>query len=208
MVKSIRVVLFLILLGYITIGCAPPATYVIDLVYTPLLGEKIPTTSIQDIRVAVIPFVDGRTDKRLIGTRTRIFGKVDQFEARPAPATTAVTQVVVSALKIRGFQTEVLPEGTDPGTIGKSPPHIILSGRIEELRADARSKPGYTGIKTFVRLRVRIDKVDKAESTTVNIQSQSDSWVIFFNPSIMQKAINETLADAIDRLLVSQGKVK
>lgn len=203
--KSVKIFLFLILLASIITSCAPPATYVVDLAYTPELKEKAPARA-QDIQVAVIPFEDGRADKRIIGTRTRIFGKVDEFEARPAPVTAAVTQAVVSALKIRGFQTEVLPMGTDPEGIKQSPPHIVLSGRIEEFRADARSKPGFTDIKTLVRLRIRINKVDEKGRFTINVQSQSEPRVILFNSSIMQNAINETLADAINRLIENQWK--
>lgn len=200
-----KLLLVLILLSIIPLGCAPPTTYVVDLAYTPELKEKVPTRA-QDIRVAVIPFEDGRADKRIIGTRTRILGKVDEFEARPAPVTAAVTQAVVSALKIRGFQTEILPKGTDPEGIKQSPPHIVLSGRIEEFRADARSKPGFTDIKTLVRLRVKINKVDEQEKFTINVQSQSEPRVFLFNPSIMRNAINETLADAINRLIENQWR--
>lgn len=202
-----KLLLVLTLLAFLPTSCAPPATYVVDLAYAPELKEKPPVRA-QDIQVAVIPFEDGRTDKRIIGTRTRIFGKVDEFEARPAPVTVAVTQAVVSALKIRGFQTEVLPKGTDPEGIRQSPPQIVISGRIEEFRADARSKPGFTDIKTLVRLRIKINKVDEQGSFTINVQSQSDPRVILFNPSIMQNAINETLADAINRLIENQWKTR
>lgn len=203
--KITKFLLVLILLSIIPSGCAPRATYVVDLAYTPELKEKAPARA-QDIKVAVIPFEDGRADKRIIGTRTRIFGKVDEFEARPAPITAAVTQAVVSALKTRGFQTEILPMGTDPEGIKQSPPHIVLSGRIEEFRADARSKPGFTDIKTLVRLRIKINKVDEQRSFAINVQSQSEPRVVLFNPSIMQNAINETLTDAINRLLENRWR--
>ena len=203
--KIARHLIFLVMLVMIPVGCAPPVTYVVDLEYAPELKEEL-TLKASQIQIAVVPFEDAREDKTIIGTRRRLMGRVDKFDARPSPAATAVTQAVVNALKILGYQTEILQKGANTEGIRQSPPHIVVSGKIEELSADAQSKLGYTDIKTMVRLKIKVYKVDDKNSFTINVQSQSEPRVVFFNPSVMQKAVNDTLTDAIDHLITNQIK--
>ncbi len=203
--KIARYLIFLVMLVMIPVGCAPPVTYVVDLEYAPELKEEL-TPKVTQIQIAVVPFEDAREDKTIIGTRRRLMGRVDKFDARPSPAATAVTQAVVNALNIRGYQTETLKKGANTEGIKQSPPHIVVSGKIEELNADAQSKFGYTDIKTVVRLKVKVYKVDDKNSFTINVQSQSEPRVVFFNPSVMQKAVTDTLTDAIDHLITNQIK--
>src|SRR3972149_7665248 len=194
-----------ILIALSVAGCAPAVTYVVDVAYSPELQEEL-TSKLSQIQVAVVPFEDTREDKTIIGTRRRLMGRVDKFDARPSPAATAVTQAVVNALKIRGYQTETLQKGASTEGIKQSPPHIVVSGKIEEMSSDAQSKLGYTDIKTVIRLKIKVYKVDDKSSFTINVQSQSEPRVVFFNPSVMQKTVNDTLTDAIDHLITNQIK--
>ena len=194
-----------ILIALSVAGCAPAVTYVVDVAYSPELQEEL-TPKPSQIQIAVVPFEDTREDKTIIGTRRRLMGRVDKFDARPSPAATAVTQAVVNALKIRGYQTETLKKGANTEGIKQSPPHIVVSGKIEEMSSDAQSKLGYTDIKTGIRLKVKVYKVDDKSSFTINVQSQSEPRVVFFNPSVMQKTVNDTLTDAIDHLITNQIK--
>lgn len=199
------VTVLLILIVLSAAGCAPTVTYVVDVAYAPELKEEL-TPKASQIQIAVVPFEDTRKDTTIIGMRKRLMGRVDKFDGRPSPAATAVTQAVVNALKIRGYQTETLKKGANTEGIKQSPPHIVVSGKIEELNADAQSKFGYTAIKTMVRLKIKVYKVDDKNSFTINVQSQSESRAVFFNPSEMQKAVNNTLTDAIDHLITNQIK--
>lgn len=206
--KSVKyILLFLILTFFIAAGCTPPVTYVVDVNYTPALKEE-PVTKIEEREIAVIPFEDVRKEKKSVGERRHLMGNVDEFDARPYPVTSAVTQTLVTALKIHGYKTEVFQKSTNPDSIAQSPPHIVISGNIEEFRANAESKPGYTDIKTEVRLQVKIYKVDENTSYTTTVQSQSEPRVIIFNPSVMQRALNDTLSDAINRLIASKWQNK
>lgn len=203
--KFIKYILLFTLIVLNFSGCTPPVTYVIDLAYTPPLSEG--TTEKQEQgRIAVIPFEDARTEKRMIGKSKRLMGKIDEFEANPLPVSDAVTQALVRALKINGYQTEVLKEGTAPESIKQSPPDIILSGKIDYLWAYAIAKTGRTQIKVDVRLKMKIYKVDDKTSFTMNVQSQSEPRVLLFTPSVMQNAINDTLTDAINHVISSKWK--
>lgn len=206
--KFIKHILLLFLAIIIFTGCTPPVTYVLDLAYAPPLKEEVRTKP-EQYHIAVIPFEDMRAEKALIGTRKRLMGKVDKFEARPAPVNNAVTQAIVRALKINGYQVEILKEGTDPeGIKEESPPQIIISGKIEELWADAIAKPGYTAVKVDVRLKVKIYKSDGKKSFTLNVQSETEPKVALFTPSEMQNVINDTLTEAINHLIANQWKEK
>lgn len=201
-IKYILVLLFVL----ITIsGCSPPVTYVIDLAYAPPLSEAAVEKQEQE-RIAVIPFEDVRTEKRMIGKSKRLRGKIDNFEANPLPVSDAVTQALVRALKINGYQTEILKPGTDPESIKQSPPNIVLSGKIDYLWAYAIAKTGRTQIKVDVRLKMKINKVDEKTSFTMNVQSQSEPKVFLFTPSVMQNAINDTLTDAINHVIATKWK--
>ena len=203
--KFIKSLLLLLTAVLILQGCTPPVTYVIDLAYTPPLSEGTAVKQEQE-RIAVIPFEDARTEKRMIGKSKRLRGKIDDFEAHPLPVSDAVTQALVRALKINGYQAEILKPGTDPEDIKLSPPNIVLSGKIDYLWAYAIAKTGRTQIKVDVRLKMKIYKVDEKTSFTMNVQSQSEPKVFLFTPSVMQNAINETLTDAIDHVIATKWK--
>ena len=205
--KFIKYILLLSIVIITITGCTPPVTYVLDLAYAPPLKQGVETKQEQN-RIAVIPFEDVRAEKVLVGTRKRLMGKVDKFEAHPSPVNNAVTQAIVRALKINGYQTEILKEGTDPESIKESPPQIVISGKIEELWADALAKPGFTAVKVAIHLKVKIYKVDEKNSFTLNIQSESEPNVALFTPSEMQNVINDTLTDAINHLIASKWDVK
>lgn len=206
--KPVQYTLLLTLITYLfTAGCTPSVTYVVDVNYTPALKEE-PWTKTEELEIAIIPFEDVRKEKNTVGERRHLMGNVDEFDARPYPVTSAVTQTLVTALKIHGYKTGILQKGTDPERIIQGPPHIIISGNIEEFRANAVSKPGYTDVKTDVRLQVKVYKVDDRTSYTTTVQSQSEPRVVFFNPSVMQKVINETLSDVVNRLIASKWQNK
>lgn len=200
-------VLSLVILAIIPLGCTPPVTYVVDVEYTPELKESVPAKT-EQLQIAIIPFEDGRMEKGVIGTRRRLLGRIDKFYANPAPVSTAVTEALASALKIRGYQPEILPKGTNVEGITQSPPQIVVSGKIEKLQADAQSNLGYTDIKTTIRLQLKVYKVDQKSTYTINVQSQSEPRFVFFNPSVMQNTINNTLNDAINNLISNQWKDK
>ncbi len=197
---------YLILIFIVTLaisGCAPSVTYVIDVAYAPQIKEQPPGQT-ERLRIAVIPFEDARENKKGIGTRLRLTGQTDEFEARPYPASTAVTDILLSALRIRGYNPVIAPRGKDNATIAEgTSSQVVLSGRIEDLWAEAVSKPGHTDIKTNVTLKVSIYRADDRSTRTITVQSQSDPQVVLFSPGILQNAINETLTDVINKLLLN-----
>ena len=188
------------------IGCAPSVTYVIDVTYAPKINEQSPGQT-EPLRIAVMPFEDARENKKGIGSRLRLTGRTDEFEARPYPASTAVTETLVSALKIQGYQPVVIPRGKDYADITDGfSLQVVLSGKIEELWAEAISKPGITKIKAKVSLKVNIYNVSDKSTRTITVQSQSEPQVVLFSPGILQNVINETLTEAINKLLAAPLK--
>ena len=204
--KHITVCIIPTLLMLMLTGCAPSVTYVIDVAYAPQIKEQSPGQT-EPIRIAVIPFEDARENKKGIGTRLRLTGRTDEFEARPYPASTAVTETLVSALKIQGYQPVVVPRGKDYANLAEgSSLQVVLSGKIEELWAEVISKPGFTDIKTKVSLKVNIYNVSDKSTRTITVQSQSEPQVVLFSPGILQNVINETLTEAINKLLAAPLK--
>ena len=184
-------------------GCARSVTYVIDVAYAPQIKDQAPGQT-EAVRIAVIPFEDARENRKGIGTRLRLTGQTDEFEARPYPASTAVTDTLLSALRIRGYNPVIAPRGKDNAAIAEgTSSQVVLSGRIEDLWAEAVSKPGHTDIKTNVTLKVSIYRADDRSTRTITVQSQSDPQVVLFSPGILQNAINETLTDVINKLLLN-----
>ena len=127
----------------------------------------------------------------------------DEFEARPYPASAAVTDILVSALMIQGYKPVVVPRGKDYTSITEgSSFQMVLSGKIEELWAEAISKTGRTDIKTKVSLKVNIYSTSDKTTRTITVQSQSEPQVVLFSPAILQNAVNETLTEVINKLLL------
>lgn len=195
-------ILPVLLLSLLT-GCAPGVTYVIDVAYAPQIKEQ-PSGQTEPIRVAVIPFEDARENRKGIGTRLRITGQTDEFEARPYPASSAVTDTLLSALRIQGYNPVAASRGKDYATIAEgASSQIVLSGRIEELWAEAVSRPAITDIKTRVTLKVDIYNAADKSTKTITVQSQSEPQAVLFSPGILQNTVNETLTEAINKLLAT-----
>ncbi|MCC6544775.1 MAG: hypothetical protein IT392_09785 [Nitrospirae bacterium] len=185
------------------IGCARGVTYVIDVSYSPQIKD-LSHDKTEPVRIAVIPFEDSRENKRGIGTRTRLMGRIDEFEARPYPAAAAITDTLVSALRIKGYNPVVVTGGKDYAGITEGTSiQMVLSGTVEELWAEAISKPAHTSINTKVKIKVNIYSVNDKTIRTLTVQSQSAPQVVFFSPGILQHAVNDTLTDAINKLLAT-----
>lgn len=199
---GVALIIFVIA-GIITAGCAPPSTYIVDVAYYPDLKKVPPEVPPPPIKVVVVPFKDTRIDQEAIGERIHISGKVDRFQSHPSPVGDAVTSALVSALKIQGYQTEVLAREIDPGSI-QDPFTVVLSGTIKELWANARSRPGYTDIKSRVHFIVDIYRVDERKTYTVNAKSASESRVVLFSPSEMEETVNDAISEAINYLITNQ----
>ena len=199
--KHVKKWLLPVLLMLMLLGCARGVTYVIDVAYAPKITELSQGQS-EPVRIAVIPFEDARENKKGIGTRFRLTGRTDEFEARPYPASAAVTDTLVNALRIKGYNAVVVSGDKDyAGITEGTSSHVVLSGRIEDLWAEAISKPAHTDIKTNVKLKVIIYRADDRSDRTITVQSQSDPQVVLFSPGILQNAINETLTEVINKLL-------
>ncbi len=184
-------------------GCARGVTYVIDVNYAPQI-KGISNVQTEPLSIAIIPFDDARENKRGIGTRVRLTGRTDEFEARPYPASSAVTETLESALRIKGYRPVVVAGSKDYAGIAEGKSYqVVLSGVVEELWAEAVTKPAYTDIKTRVSLRVTVYNVADQRIRTMTVQSQSSPQVIFFSPPILQNAINDTLTEAINKLLAA-----
>ena len=204
--KHITVWVLPVLLMLMLIGCSRGVTYVIDVAYAPKIKE-LSQGQTENIRIAVVPFEDARENKKGIGKRARLTGRTDEFEARPYPASAAVTDTLVSALRIKGYNAVVVSGSKDYAGITEGTSiQMVLSGSVEELWAEAISKPAHTDIKTNVKLKVIIYRADDRSTRTITVQSQSDPQVVFFSTGILQNAINETLTEAINKLLATPLK--
>lgn len=190
-----------VLLMLMLIGCARGVTYVIDVSYAPQIKDLSPGTA-QPVSIAVIPFEDVRENKKGIGTRSRIMGRTDEFEARPYPAAAAVTETLVSALRIKGYNAVVVSGSKDYAEITEGNSiQMVLSGTVEELWAEAISKPAHTNIKTDIRLKVNIYNAENRSIRTLTVQGQSAPQVVLFSPGILQNVVNEALTEVINKFL-------
>ena len=202
----IKIWIIPVLLMLMLIGCARGVTYVIDVSYAPQIKD-LSQGQTAPVSIAVIPFEDARENKKGIGTRTHYIGRTDEFEARPYPAAAAVTDTLVSALRIKGYNAVVVSGSKDYAGITEGTPiQVVLSGSVEELWAEAISKPAYTNITTKVSLKVNVYSVNDKSIRTLTVQSQAAPQVVLFSPGILQNTINDTLTEAINKLLATPLK--
>lgn len=180
-------------------GCMGGRTLNLDAHYDMARSPKA-SFSTNGLKVAVIPFEDA-TGTKEIGQWTGLRGKVDRLMLKQ-PVDDTVTSAVVDYLKKTGLDVSIVQKGTSPESFVNAPPHLVVSGVVDELTTEADSRIGYTQVRTRVSLKVRITNVKDGSSISQAIESVSKPrTVVAFNRSVFEDTLNEALSDGLDLIL-------
>ena len=177
-------------------GCAGTGEVV------PLKIQALPSLrsinqNLQDIKVIVEPFEESAGINQL-GVRTHLGGGQTTFTAQGGRPGVIMAQVVADNLKAMGFQVWVrtpteqdLPEKPD----------ITITGQVQHLSAQARSRVFSTKITAKVKAVLQAANASDRSTVRLNLEGSRESSVFWFQPDDVQELVNRMLKENLDKLL-------
>jgi hypothetical protein len=153
-------------------------------------------------RVLVRAFEDLRPDKARLGTRTHLWGGMTHFDVPGGNAGGAIARVVGEYLAQKGRQVKIkVVQPGQPATGDEWAPDVTVTGQVEELSANAKSRVLNTLVTA--KLRVIVYGVNSADGSKVrlSLEGEKSKPVFWFDPEDVQALVNELLVESLDKLL-------
>ncbi len=193
-----RVVALLALI--VLAGCAG-AGEVVPLKIQALPSLRSINQNLQDIKVLVEPF-EQEAEAAHLGVRTHLGGGNTTFTAQGGKPGMIMAQVVADNLKSMGFQVWIrtpteqdLPEKPD----------ITITGQVQRLSAQARSRVFSTRITTKVKVVIQVANASDRSTVRLNLEGTRENTVFWFQPDDVQELVNRMLKENLDKLLADTG---
>lgn len=192
----IRRSVFFFLGAFALAGCAGTGeTIPLQLQTLPALRSV--NQSFQDIKVIVEPFeADAGSDR--LGVRTHLWGGETVFTVQGGKPGLLLAQMVGDHLSRLGFQVWVRKSAVQEMP---DKPDVVITGRVQHLSANARSR--FFSTKMEVRVRAVIQAANASDRSTVrlNLDGARENAVFWFEPVEVQELVNRLLAENLDKVL-------
>lgn len=154
----------------------------------------------EPVKIAIVPFDDRRTEKGLLGQRTHLWGGVTYFQVTGERPGEAVAQALADRLKTRGWRDRAWTvQVVQPGVAADA--DILISGQVQELSAQAKSRAFSTVITTASKLTVQARNQGDASTTTRMVEGGQSRTVFWFTEEDVQELLASTVQDGITRFL-------
>lgn len=155
------------------------------------------TQNAQDISVVVEPFEEGAEASRL-GVRTHLGGGETIFTVQGGKPGEVMAQVVADRLTSMGFQVRVKKPAAQAVP---DKPDVTITGQVQELSAQARSR--FFSTKMTAKVKVVIRAANESDRSTIrlNLDGARERTVFWFEPGEIQELVNQMLKENLDRLL-------
>jgi uncharacterized lipoprotein YajG len=185
------------LLGLIVLAGCAGAGEVVPLKIQALPSVRSINQNLQDIKVLVEPFEESAGIDQL-GVRTHLGGGQTTFTAQGGRPGLIMARVVADNLKSMGFQVWVrtpteqdLPEKPD----------ITITGQLQHLSAQARSRVFSTKITAKVKAVIQAANASDRSTVRLNLEGTRENTVFWFEPKEVQELVNRLLKENLDKLL-------
>jgi uncharacterized lipoprotein YajG len=185
------------LLGLIVLAGCAGAGEVVPLKIQALPSVRSINQNLQDIKVLVEPFEESAGIDQL-GVRTHLGGGQTTFTAQGGRLGLIMARVVADNLKSMGFQVWVrtpteqdLPEKPD----------ITITGQLQHLSAQARSRVFSTKITAKVKAVIQAANASDRSTVRLNLEGTRENTVFWFEPKEVQELVNRLLKENLDKLL-------
>lgn len=177
-------------------GCAGTGEVVnLDVRFKPTDVQPVDT---QPLKIVVETFEDKRADKSKLGLRTHLWGGVTYFNVPGGRPGEVAAQALADYLRLRGWKVGVRTPGV---TTAEGEPDILLTGQVMEFSANAKSRFFSTAVNTGTRFVIRARNAVDGSTTTMNLDGSRSETVFWFDPEDVQRLLNETLKESLDRLM-------
>ena len=177
-------------------GCAGTGE-VVPLKIHALPSVRSINQNFQDIKIVVESFEEGPEAGRL-GVRTHLGGGETVFAAQGGKPGDVMAQVVADNLKSMGFQVWI--KKSDASEV-PAKPDILVTGQVQQLSAQARSRFFSTKITAKVKAVIQAANASDRSTVRLNLEGAREDAVFWFEPGEVQELVNRTLKENLDRVL-------
>jgi hypothetical protein len=160
----------------------------------------VQASSSEPVKIVIEPFEDRRMEKGRIGMRTHLWGGVTFFNIAGERPGEFMAQALTDRLKHRGWQdrpwnVRMAPAGSVPDA------DIVITGQIQELSANAKSRVFSTAISTNSKVTIQAKNQADKSTTTRSVEGAQTRTVFWFDEDDVQELLAATLKDGLDRLI-------
>lgn len=156
--------------------------------------------SVSAVKVVVIPFQDDRSDRTKLGTRHSLWGSDEAFTVKSGTAGEATAKALAEYLTRKGWRAEYVASPTQTGGAD-----VVVSGKIQELSADAHGAIGSTDITAKSKLTFQAANHADGSSITGTNSHTGTYTVFWYAPEDGEEILNEVLERSFEKF-VTQTK--
>lgn len=146
----------------------------------------------EPLKVAIGVFEDERSFRTGLGVRTHLWGGVSYFDVPGSNPAETVAHLLADYLTAKGWNA-LKPGNTEHAD-------VVLTGKILELSAHAKSRVGFTEMTTKTKLAIQAKNSSDDSIVRMTLNGAGSEDVFWFDPEDMQEVVSEVLADSFSKL--------
>ena len=152
------------------------------------------------VKVVVTPFQDDRSDRTKLGSRHSLWGADEAYTVKNGTVGEATAKAFADYLVRKGWRAQYVSSAVQPGGAD-----VVISGKIQELSADAHGTIGSTDIVAKNKLIFQAAN-QKDGSSITSTNSHTGTYTVFwYVPKDGKEILNEVLERNFDKF-ASQTK--
>ena len=167
------------------------------------LGVSLPSAQVGEtdpVKIVIAPFEDRRPEKGRVGMRTHLWGGETNFAVAGERPGDVMAKALVDRLKNRGWRerpwnVRLAPAGSAADA------DIVISGQVQDLTANAKSRVLSTVITTTSRLVIQAKNLSDGSTTTRTVEGAQSRTVFWFEEEDVRALLAATIKDGIDRFI-------
>jgi hypothetical protein len=191
-----------LLVGSLVAGCAGPGERIDLKIPSPVGGKTV--AGISSATVTILPFVDERTDRLRLGTRSHLWGGESQFSFPSGTLGEATAKAFADYLKGKGWNATLAQGNEAAGS------DITITGTIVGLGVDATSGIGQTTLNANSRMVVQVKNLADGSQVRETLTSAGSNQVFWFEPEDAQELLNELYSKNFEKFVTDtklDGKI-
>lgn len=174
------------------IGCVGTGEVIPLQLHVASAGPKKIVKPDEPLKVVFGEFVDGRKSQTGLGIRTHLWGGVSYFDVPGSKPAETVARLLTDYLTANGWN--ILKEGSTERA------DVVLTGKMLELFVHAKSRVGFTEMKTKTKLAIQVKNLSDDSIVRMTLNGAGSEDVFWFDREDLEKVVNEVLTDSFSKL--------
>lgn len=175
------------------VGCAGTGEVIPLQLHVGPAGAEKTVRPDEPLKVAIGEFVDGRKSQTGLGVRTHLWGGVSYFDVPGNKPAETVSRLLTDYLTAKGWN--VLKQGSTERA------DVVLTGRLLELFAHAKSRVGFTEMTTKTKLAIQAKNLSDDSIVRMTLTGAGSENVFWFDREDVEEVLNEVLTDSFSKLV-------